>query len=68
MKFTKFNNIFLARRVGFIFAEYATKLRSKIVVESQDFESDAAEAAHEGIVLGMVERIERRLESPQLVQ
>ena len=35
------------------------KLRSKIILESQDLVADVAEAAHEGLVPAMVEQFER---------
>ena len=35
------------------------KLRNKIILESHDPRFDVAEAAHEGLVLAMVEQLER---------
>ena len=67
--FKNHHNIFLARLMGpmfvkhhpmdSLFAENATKLRSKTILESQDSVYDAVEAAHEGHVLAMVEQFER---------
>ena len=37
------------------------KLRCKIILESQDLGSDAAKAAQEGLVLAMVEQLERNV-------
>ena len=42
--------------VGFIFAEYASNVLSKIFVEYQDSGFDAIEATHEEIVPAMVEQ------------
>ena len=40
-----------------------SKLRSKITIEYPDSGSDAAEVAHEGRVLAMVEQIENQMNS-----
>ena len=59
MKITKITNIFLALLVEFLFVEDATKLRSKIILESQSLGSNAVEAAQEGLVPVMIEQLEK---------
>ena len=44
------------------------KLRSKIVLESQGSCSNAGEAAQVGVVLAMVEQLEKNLTSSQPIQ
>ena len=51
--------MFLAPRWNLSLLKMPQKLRNKIILESQDSGSDAAEVAQEGLVQTMVEQLER---------
>ena len=59
VKIKNHHNIFLTHLMGPIFVEDATKVESKIILESQDSGSDVTKALQEGLVQARVEQLER---------